>query len=126
MSYSTSAYTINLSGKDKMCLLNGEVSGSVSSSVDFGVMEQEYEKGVYKKVKMPVKDVIREMVHSYAGEPFHNIIINDLEQYGLTLQEYRYDKPMFLFREPYNNTYKQAFIDDTVKVSWNNKEMTLA
>jgi hypothetical protein len=88
-----------------MCLLNGEVGGSLGSSVDFGTIEQEYSPGVWKKVKMPVKDIIREMVHAYAGEPFHNIVINDLESYGMTLQEYRYNDPMFLFRKIGSNEY---------------------
>ena len=117
-SYSVNSYTINISGKDKMCLLNGEVSGSLSSSVDFGTIEQEYSPGVWKKIKMPVKDIIREMVHAYAGEPFHNIIINDLEQYGMTLQEYRYNEPMFLLRKIGSNEYSQAFIDGNIEVKW--------
>ena len=35
-------FSISVSGKDKMCLLNGDISGSLSSSVDFGTLE-EYE-----------------------------------------------------------------------------------
>ena len=124
-SYSTNSYTINISGKDKMCLLNGEVGGSLGSSVDFGTIEQEYSPGVWKKIKMPIKDIIREMVHAYAGEPFHNIIINDLEKYGMTLQEYRYNDPMFLLRKVGSNEYSQAFIDGKIKVKWNNEEKTL-
>jgi hypothetical protein len=68
-----------------MCLLNGEVSGNIGASTDFGTMEHEIEKNVWKKIKLPVKQIIREMVHAYAGEPFHNIIINDLDTVGLTL-----------------------------------------
>jgi hypothetical protein len=37
-------------------------------------------------------------VHTYANEPYHNIIINDLDAYGLELLEYRYDIPMYLYR----------------------------
>lgn len=125
-SYNTSNYTINLSGKDKMCLLNGEIAGKLNSSVDFGTIEQEYSKGVWKKIKMPIKDIIREMIHSYAGEPFHNIIINDLDTVGLTLQEYRYKKPMFLLREINTNNYSQGFINDSIQVKWNNKIVKLA
>jgi hypothetical protein len=35
-SRNTNNFTINITGKDKMSLLNGEVSGSLESSVDFG------------------------------------------------------------------------------------------
>jgi hypothetical protein len=37
-------------------------------------------------------------VHQYAGEPLHNIIIKNIEDYGLELLEYRYDIPMYLYR----------------------------
>jgi hypothetical protein len=36
-------------------------------------------------------------VHTYANEPYHNIVINDLDTYGLELLEYRYDIPMYLY-----------------------------
>lgn len=124
-SFSSNSYTINLSGKDKMCLLNGEIGGTLNSSVDFGAVDQEIEPGVWKTIKLPIKNIIREMVHAYAGEPFHNIIINDLETVGLILQEYRYDKPMFLFRKPSSNEYTQGFIDQTIEVQWNEQNPTL-
>jgi len=99
-----------------MCLLNGEVGGSLNSSVDFGKIEQEIGKdengnGVYKIAKYPVKDIIREAVHQYGGEPFHNIIINDLDELGLELQEYRYDIPMYLYRNINNNTYSNGTLN---------------
>jgi hypothetical protein len=81
-----------------MCLLNGEVGGSLESSVDFGVIEQEDSNGNWVITKVPIQDIIRNMVHTYAGEPYHNIVINDLDTYGLELMEYRYDLPMFLYR----------------------------
>ena len=46
--------------------------------------------------KYPIKQIIRDAVHQYGGEPFHNIIINDLDEMGLDLLEYRYDTPLFL------------------------------
>lgn len=124
-SYNTSSYTINLTGKDKMCLLNGEISGSLGSSVDFGTIEQEVSEGVWKKVKLPVKNIIREMVHAYAGEPFHNIIINDLDTVGLTLQEYKFSSPMFLLREKNSNVYFQGFINQDQIVQYQTDENTL-
>jgi len=33
--FSTSGYTINISAKDKMCLLNGDISGKLWASHDF-------------------------------------------------------------------------------------------
>jgi hypothetical protein len=98
-SRSTNNFTISLQGKDKMCLLNGEVGGSLESSVDFGNIEEEVEPGVWQITPIPIYEIIRNAVHTYAGEPYHNIIINDLDDLGLELLEYRYDIPMYLYRE---------------------------
>jgi hypothetical protein len=44
---------------------------------------------------LPVNYIIREAVHEYAREPYHNIIINDLDECGLELLEYRGDAPLY-------------------------------
>jgi hypothetical protein len=51
------------------------------------------------------------MVHTYAGEPYHNIIINDLDTYGLELMEYRYDVPMFLYRDINSSLYNNIILE---------------
>lgn len=96
---STNGYTINISGKDKMCQLNGENGGSLQAQTDFGQYEEILEDGTTIIAKYPLKQIIRDMVHHYAQEPFHNIIINDLDATGLELQEYRYDSPLYLIRK---------------------------
>lgn len=97
-SRSTTNYSISLQGKDKMCLLNGEVGGSIESSVDFGVEEVVNRQGMTIMKKIPIPVIIRNMIHHYGGEPYQNIIINDLDEYGLELLEYRYDDPLYLYR----------------------------
>lgn len=97
-SQTTNNYTISITGKDKMCLLNGELSGSLFAAVDFG-KEEYYSQGVTTISYIPIKTIIREAVHSYANEKWENIIINDLEDYGLELLEYNGDDkhPMYFF-----------------------------
>ena len=149
-SLTTNNYTISVSGKDKMCLLNGDIGGSLASSVDFGsietydtiytekvfedpkaqyvankfyyyvgkdpasnkdifkLAENEYNsrmtyyvrEELYNIEKLPLKMIIREAVHTYANEPYHNIIINDLEETGLELLEYRGDdsSPLYIVK----------------------------
>lgn len=46
---------------------------------------------------LSLKQIIREAVHTYANEPYHNIIINDLDDKGLELLEYRGDIPFYFF-----------------------------
>lgn len=77
-----------------MCLLNGEVSGSLEASIDFGT-EQQSDGSI---IKIPLEKIILNAVHVYGREPYHNIIINDLDTYGLELLEYRGNTPMYLLR----------------------------
>lgn len=104
MSRSTNSFTISLQGKDKMCQLNGEVGGSIGASTDFGTIQEIDTEGNLRITKIPIQDIIRNIVHQYAGEPLHNIIIKDIEDYGLELLEYRYDVPAYLYREADANT----------------------
>ena len=45
------------------------------------------------------------MLHTYALEPYHNIIINDLDDIGLELLEYRGDEHMYLLYDIDVNEY---------------------
>ena len=42
-----------------------------------------------------IRDIIKNAVHVYGKEPYYNIVINDLQDLGLELLEYRGDKPMY-------------------------------
>ena len=67
---SASGYNISIAGKDKMCLLNGELSGSLFTTVDFGKFEYYDNKtGITTIEDVPIKEIIREAVHEYAQEP---------------------------------------------------------
>ena len=111
-SRNTNNFTISINGKDKMCLLNGEVGGSLESSVDFGTIEEETEDGVWLIRKIPIPDIIKNLVHTYAKEPYWNIIINDLDTYGLELLEYRYDTPMYLYRLKGSSIFTNVLIEN--------------
>lgn len=110
-SKATNNFTIQLQGKDKMCLLNGDVGGNLESSVDFGQIEEEVEPGVWVITKIPIYDIIRNMIHQYAGEPYHNIVINDIADYGLELLEYRYDTPLYLYRKIDSDAFTNILIN---------------
>ena len=109
---SVNNFTISINGKDKMCRLNGEFGGSLPASIDFGT-EDYYDlaTGVLTRTKIPIKKIIREMVHTYAEEPYHNIIINDLEDSGLELLEYRGNTPLYLLYNIKQAEYTQMTFD---------------
>ena len=76
-------YTITLSGKDKMCLLNGDIGGVFNAETDLGKEEIQQEDGTFVKVYRSIGYIIREMIHHYAQEPFQNIIIKDINDLAL-------------------------------------------
>lgn len=117
-SLTTNNYTINISGKDKMCGLNGEIGGTLTSSVDFGTIQETDAYGNTTIKKLPIKTIITEMLHTYANEPYHNIILNDLDELGLELQEYKYDVPLYLWRKAGNSAdgeYTGATLDGNMQ-----------
>lgn len=125
-SRSSNSFTVTISGKDKMCLLNGEVGGSLESSIDFGTIEEEDKFGNWTIRKYPIQEIIRNAVHVYGKEPYWNIVINDLDTYGLELLEYRYDTPLYLYRKQGSTLYDNVIIEnDNVSVSVNGKETKL-
>ena len=128
-SKNTNTMNISISGKDKMCRLNGEVSGNIAMTTDFGTIEyvQEYEEKnettgdvriAYNRVinKLPIYSIIQNAIREYGQEKAENIIINDLDEYGYELWEYRGDKPMYLFilQEENKGVINMTFNGDTV------------
>ena len=120
----TDRFNISINGKDKMCLLNGDVGGSIPMSVDFGV-EEIIENGVTNYYKIPIKKIIREMLHAYALEPYHNIIINDLDDKGLELLEYRGENPMYLAYDVDLGEYTQMYFDGKTECYLGEERITL-
>lgn len=70
-------YTISISGKDKMCLLNGDIGGSIQSSVDFGTID--LIKDVYSSIEF-------EDFSKYEANKYY---IYDSGEYTLSTDEYR-------------------------------------
>lgn len=127
ISQNVNSYTVSITGKDKMCMLNGEIGGAITSlSVDFGKYEETNEKGERVIKSYPIKDIIREGVHQYGNEPFHNIIINDLDELGIILKEYRGDVPLYLFRHKDSDEFLNMTLDDKVVITVNGIEKTLS
>jgi hypothetical protein len=48
--------------------------------------------------KIPIVDIIKNLLHAHGKEPLNKIIINDVDKYGLELLEYRGNLSLFLIR----------------------------
>lgn len=104
-------YTINIQGKDKMVLLNGDLGGIIPASWDFATEDINatdengntiYDSSGYAVIERrqkPIKEIITESVHEFSQEPFENIIINDLDDYGIELLEYQGKVPFYYIIE---------------------------
>lgn len=69
-----------------------------------------YERNInVNKVKIPVDKIIREAVHAYAQEPYQNIIINDLAQYGLEKMTYKGDATIYILYNTATDEDEQIF-----------------
>ena len=70
-SKNTNNLSISLSGKDKMCRLNGEVSGNIMMSTDFGTTET-----------VQKNEETGELTTTIEKLPIYMIIQNAVKEYG--------------------------------------------
>ena len=98
-----------------MANLNGDISGVINNITNFSIFEEESkneeEKSIITEYQIPIPDIIRNIVHDYAQEPYYNIIIKDLDIQGLELLEYRYDIPMYLYRKIDSPQFENATLN---------------
>ena len=123
-SLSANSYTINISGKDKMCLLNGEQGGTIHDlEVDFSTIE-EYDKvnNITVKRKLTLREIIYNLLLDYGHEKPENIIINDLDEYGLELLEYRGDEPIYFYSQ--GKTSPEQFSGEYVNLAYSKSSLS--
>ena len=77
-SATSSAVNLTLQLKDKMSLLNGDVGGTLPSTVQFDVMTTQLADGTITEQKVLYYNIITELVHHWGGEDLNNIIIQDV------------------------------------------------
>ena len=110
---------IYITGKDKMALLNGEIGGTFPHSTDLKYQaEFEYDDvtGIpitENKKELTIEEIIREMIHKYANEPLHNIIVKDLTD-GRVLLDYKGDNDIYLLKNAQNGLFESVLFDGNV------------
>jgi hypothetical protein len=73
--FTTNSASISIQGKDKMCLLNGELGGIINAETDFGTYDYIDANGVTTNYKLTIQEIVTDLIYSYAQEPLSNIII---------------------------------------------------
>ena len=110
-SASVNNYTITLQGKDKMCLLNGDIGGSFNAETQIDSERVQQEDGTWVDEKKPIAYILRELVHTYAQEPFYNIIIKDIDNLSLRIL-YNKLTTFFLVKSVETQTIVDVYYDD--------------
>lgn len=77
-SSTSSAVNLNINLKDKMCLLNGDVGGTLPATIQFDTMTTQLADGSITEQKVLYYNIITELVHHWGEEDLSNIIIQDV------------------------------------------------
>lgn len=104
-------YQITVSAKDKMCLLNGDVGGNFNAETQLDIERIQLEDGTWVDEKKPIAYIIREMIHHYAQESFHNIIIRDIDTLSLKVMR-NYKTTFYLIKRLDTDQIVEVYYDD--------------
>lgn len=123
-SQSVNNYNINISGKDKMCLLNGDLAGALPHTTDFGV-EEIVDGTTTNYISVPIKRILTQSIQTFGNELPHNIVINDIDDYGVDLLEYRGDIPIYLLKDINTNEIRNMTLNPNQLCWVNDTETTI-
>lgn len=92
---STSGWNISITGKDKMCLLDGTAGGTLPASITFHESLVQLDNGDVEIQYPTIFQIIYEAVNHWGGEAIENIIITDIDEEIKMLVRYMGDKPVY-------------------------------
>lgn len=88
--------TLNAQFKDKMCLLNGECGGKITSSIQLDKYDTIDENGSYITIKPTYSQIIRELVNHMGKEQLSRILISDLDEKVKLVMRWIGGSPLYL------------------------------
>ena len=98
LNHSTSGTTISLNLKDKMVLLNGECGGTFPASTTLDEMDEKDEAtGEFYLKKVPIYQIIQEVVNHFGGIPISQILINDVDLQIRQVMKWTGDVPLYQY-----------------------------
>ena len=107
-----SSLSVSISGKDKLSLLDGTISGKIMAETKFDTIEEQGENGTWVLTKLPIITIIQQAVKNYGNEDIRNIIIKDLDVYGYELWQYIGQKPLYIFIDQDNKFFNLTISSD--------------
>lgn len=107
ISRSTSGWNISITGKDKMCLLDGTAGGTLPASITFHESLVQLDNGDIEIQYPTIFQIIYEAVNHWGGEAIENIIITDIDDEIKMLVRYMGDKPVY-FSDDYQSLSFEA------------------
>ena len=98
-STTASSANISISGKDKMCMLDGTCGGTLPSAVTFHETQYEDENGDITIEQVPIFTIIKECVTHFGKEPEQNVIINDVDMTAKLSTKYVGQNPIWFSKD---------------------------
>lgn len=108
-STTASSANISISGKDKMCMLDGTCGGTLPSAVIFHETQYEDDNGDIFIEQVPIFTIIKECVTHFGKEPEQNVIINDVDMTAKLSTKYVGQNPIWFSKD-----YKSFVISENV------------
>lgn len=98
-STTASSANISISGKDKMCILDGTCGGTLPSAVTFHETQYEDDNGDIFIEQVPIFTIIKECVTHFGKEPEQNVIINDIDMTAKLSTKYVGQNPIWFSKD---------------------------
>ena len=119
LSRSSGGVTIQLTLKDKMCLLNGEVGGVISASTQFDRYDTIDDTGAWIIVKPTIYQIIYELVNHFGGEDINKIVIADIDKKIKMVMKWTGNNPVYLY---HNNDNYYMTVNASEAAPYENKK----
>ena len=110
LSHSTGGVSLQVSLRDKMCLLNGECGGVISASTQFDQYETIDEDGNWVISKPTMEQIVRELVNHFGGEQLGKIII-DIPSRIKKVMKWIGNTPLYLIEDNSSYTMSTNYAD---------------
>ena len=111
LSNSTGGASLQVSLRDKMCLLNGECGGVIPASTQFDQYETIDEDGNWVISKPTFEQIIREVVNHFGGEQLSKIIISDVPSRIKKVMKWIGNTPLYLIEDSGSYTMSTNYAD---------------